>query len=87
MTFSDTQAEVENAIVKSAFPEALESIDYRLGYVEGMCNRTYVKLCSIERNTVKSYHWVTVVAVLVVAYLIGVKYPSIGASALSKVGL
>ena len=75
------------AIVVSTVPETLESIDYRLAYVESMCNRTYVKLCTIERITMKPQHWVITVLVLVVAYLIGVKYPSIGQSALSKIGL
>lgn len=66
---------------------ALVDIDSRLEFVERLCQRILVNQTERKRDNVKSYHWITVVAVLVIAYLIGVKYPSIGASALSKVGL
>lgn len=66
---------------------ALYDIDSRLEFIERLCQRILVVQKERKDDNVKSYHWVTVVVVLVVAYLIGVKYPSIGASALSKVGL
>lgn len=67
--------------------DTLESIDSRLDFIVNLQCHTLRQLQRKETVIVKSYHWITVVAVLVVAYLIGVKYPSIGASALSKVGL
>ena len=80
----------ENALVKynaDAVPNALQSIDERLAFIEALSRRIVVQTKNQERNTVKSYHWVTVAVVLIVVYLVGVKYPSIGQSALSKVGL
>lgn len=87
-TFSNTQADIERSIVVSPLPETLQSIDYRLAYVEAISNRIYIKLGVIERTQeMKPQHWVVTVLVLVVVYLIGVKFPSIGQSALSKIGL
>jgi len=72
---------------RASIPDALDSIDSRLKFIEALAVQHLVQLRNQERETVKSYHWVTVLLVLFVVYLIGVKYPSFGASALSKVGL
>lgn len=69
------------------FNTALDSIDSRLSFIENLCCRIVVQTKGKEPEPVKSYHWVVVALVLVVVYLIGVKYPSIGQSALSKIGL
>ena len=66
---------------------ALDSIDSRLKFIEALAMQHLIQLKNHERIPMKSYHWVTVVLVLFVAYLVGVKYPSIGVSTLSKVGL
>jgi len=45
-------------------------------------------LRQLERETVmKSWHWGTIIIVLIIGYLVGVKFPSTGASLLSKVGM
>lgn len=33
----------------------------------------------------KNYHWLSIIAILVVGYFIGVQWPSYGTSAISKV--
>lgn len=65
----------------------LECIESHLVLVEKICAKILTEVKKQEREQMKSYHWVTVAVVLIVAYLIGVKYPSIGQSALSKIGL
>jgi hypothetical protein len=35
----------------------------------------------------KQWHWLTILAIALVAYLAGVKYPSYGQAALTKVGM
>jgi len=35
----------------------------------------------------KTHHWFVLLIVFILAYLVGVKYPSVGASALSKIGM
>lgn len=40
-----------------------------------------------ERNRMKTGHWLSIAIVFVIAYLVGVKFPSIGSSLLSKVGM
>lgn len=34
----------------------------------------------------KQWHWLTLIVIIVLAYLAGVKYPSYGQAALAKVG-
>ena len=74
-------------VLSSHNQDVLDSIDSHLKFIEALAVQHLVQLRRQERHTVKSYHWVTVVLVLFVAYLVGVKYPSIGVSTLSKVGL
>lgn len=73
----------------ASMDKLLDEIASHLKFIEALAAQHHIQLRILiqERNTVKSYHWVTVVLVLFVAYLVGVKYPSIGASALSKIGL
>jgi hypothetical protein len=72
---------------KVSLPDALDSIDSRLKFIEALSVQHLLQIRQQEREPMKSYHWLTVVVVLFVVYLVGVKYPSIGATALSKVGL
>lgn len=72
---------------RASIPDALDSIDSRLKFIEALAVQHLIQMRKQERKPVKSYHWLTVVIVLFVAYLIGVKYPSIGTATLSKVGL
>lgn len=65
----------------------LEDFESRLAFCETLCRRLTIQQTERKSEPMKSYHWVTVAVVLIVAYLIGVKYPSIGQSALGKVGL
>jgi len=73
----------------ASMEQVLDEIASHLKFIEALAAQHHIqlRLMQQERNTVKSYHWLTVVIVLFVVYLIGVKYPSIGVSALSKVGL
>jgi len=69
----------------------LDEIASHLKFIEALAAQHHIQLREIahERNTnnMRSYHWATVIVVLLVAYLVGVKYPGIGQSALAKVGL
>jgi hypothetical protein len=40
-----------------------------------------------EKEPMKTHHWITIVAVFVVAYIIGVKFPNVGKATLAKLGM